>query len=373
MPCQDQADREERDKCPVVELLRELIAFPSLLVFLVFIVFIGPLQGNRMNTSPFLAINHASRRSIQPTHPPHTSHHPPHPSSILNPDQIHYQSNTPLSSVITFPSEELHLQLTMHLTQSLLLALPALAVATQAQQPAQKPLAEQASDWFNHLKNYVSNAVPTAASAAAASAAKGAAKDPIGASAAKVAARNVTPLTMSNYESFLTPDPSSPHSPHEYMIFISGGNKTCSGHCTHLERVWNETAAILSADPTAPSLAYINCDTQGPLCATWQAKPPTIWHIQRPVPNVEEQSTPASTIFVNYLNVTSTTVGDMISLHSGKKFEDGVLYEGYFHPIDGPLAKMGVNKVVGYVMWGVGLVPSWAFMVVISMVSRTIM
>lgn len=66
-------------------------------------------------------------------------------------------------------------------------------------------------------------------------------------------------------------------------------------------------------------------------------------------------------------------MGDILSLHSGKKYEEGVLYEGYFHPIDGPLAQMGVNKVLGYVMWGVGLVPSWAFMVVISMVSRTIM
>ena len=250
----------------------------------------------------------------------------------------------------------------MHLTQSLLLALPALAAAQ-----AQKPLAEQASDWFAHIKNYVSNSVPTAASAAAA-----AAKDPVGASAASIAAKTVTPLTMANYEAFLTPDPNSLQSPQEYMIFVSGGNKTCAGHCTHLEKVWNETASILAADPTAPNLGYINCDTQGVLCATWMAKPPTIWHIQRPV-SKEDQSTPASTIFINYPNITTTTVGDVVSLHSGKKYETGILYEGYFHPLDGPLAQMGVNKILGYIIFGFGLIPSWAFMVIISFVSRTIM
>lgn len=250
----------------------------------------------------------------------------------------------------------------MHLTPSLLLALPALAAAQQ------KPIVEQASDWFAHLKDYVSNAIPTTA-ASAASAAAGVAKDPLAASAASIAARTVTPLTMANYESFLTPSPTSPQN--EYMIFISGGNKTCGGHCHHLEKVWNETASILAADPTAPKLGYVNCDSQGVLCATWMAKPPTIWHVQRPVAK-EDQSTPASTIYVNYLNVTTTTVGDMVSLHSGKKYETGVLYEGYFHPLDGPLAQMGVNKIVGYIIFGFGMVPSWAFMVIISMVSRTI-
>ena len=62
-----------------------------------------------------------------------------------------------------------------------------------------------------------------------------------------------------------------------------------------------------------------------------------------------------------------------MSLHSGKKYETGVAYEGYFHPLDGPLAQMGVNKILGYIIFGFGLIPSWAFMVIISMVSRTIM
>ena len=244
----------------------------------------------------------------------------------------------------------------MHLTHPLLLALPALTAAQ-----AQKPLTEQVTDWFNYAKNYVSNTVPAAA------------KDPIGASASKVAAKNVTPLTMANYESFLTPDPHSAQSPQEFMVFVSGGNKTCGGHCAQVEKAWNETASILAADPTAPKLGYVNCDMEGVLCATWMAKPPTVWHIQRPVADKDQSAAPLSTIRINYLNVTSTTVGDMVALHTGKGYEKGMVYEGYFQPIDGPLAQMGILKYVGYVMFGFGLIPSWAFMVIVSMVSRTIM
>ena len=245
----------------------------------------------------------------------------------------------------------------MHLTHALTLALPAICAAQ-----AQKPLTEQAAAWFQKAKSYIpnSNSVPPAA------------KDPVAAGAAKIAGKNVTPLTMANYESFLTPDPNSPKSPQEYMVFVSGGNKTCGGFCGKLDKEWNETASILAADVTAPKLAYINCDHQAVLCATWSASPPTIWHIQRPVAEAD-QSTPATTIYINYLNVTETTVGDMVALHSGKKYETGIFYDGIFHPFDGQLAKLGVNKIVGYILFGFSLIPSWTFMLIISMVSRTFM
>lgn len=246
----------------------------------------------------------------------------------------------------------------MHLTHSLALALPALVAA----QDIQKPLIEQAGDWFNSLRGYIPTTIPTVPAAV---------KSPVAASAAKVAAAKVVSLTMANYESELTPDPNSSKSPQEWMVFFSGGNKTCGGFCDRLEREWNETASLLAADPTAPNLAYVNCDKQGVLCSTWMAKPPTIWHIQRPVAQAD-QSTPASTIYINYFNVTHSTVGDMVALHSGKKYEEGILYDGWFDPLDGQLAKLGVNKAIGYVLFGIGMVPSWAFMIVISMVSRTI-
>ena len=63
----------------------------------------------------------------------------------------------------------------------------------------------------------------------------------------------------------------------------------------------------------------------------------------------------------------------MVALHTGEKYKDGILYDGWFDPFDGQLAKLGVNKAIGYVLFGIGMVPSWAFMIVVSMVSRTIM
>ena len=63
----------------------------------------------------------------------------------------------------------------------------------------------------------------------------------------------------------------------------------------------------------------------------------------------------------------------MLALHSGKKYEGGVLNVGYFQPFYGVLAQYGVNKAVGYVVFAFGMVPSWAFMLVISMASRTLM
>ena len=252
----------------------------------------------------------------------------------------------------------------MHLTHALALSLPALACA-QAQKPLIENLQDTASSYLSKAKSYFDTSASAAAPAAKI------AKDPVGASAAKIAAANVTPLSISNYESFLTPDPLGP-SLQEYMVFVSGGNKTCTGHCTHVEREWNETASLLAADPTAPKLGFVNCDSQGVLCATWMAKPPTIWHIQRPVPQ-PDQSAPATTIWVNYLNITTSSAGDMVALHTGKKYETGILYEGFFHPFDGPLAQLGLIKPLGYVLFGFGMVPSWAFMILVSMVSRTVM
>ncbi|MCJ1278586.1 hypothetical protein MMC21_006403 [Puttea exsequens] len=247
----------------------------------------------------------------------------------------------------------------MHLHPLLTLALPALASAQ-----AQHPLMEQAQSWFAKAKSYIPTSVPEAA------------HHPIGASTAKLASKATTSLTMANYEAFLTPNLTSttktkPTAPHEYMVFITGGNRTCGGQCAHATKVFNESAILLGADPTAPDLGYVNCDTQGVLCATWNARPPTVWHFQRSSAG-EGQSTPATTIRINYVNWENVTVGDVVALHTGKKFEEGIVYEGYFHPLDGPLKQLGINKIVGYITFGFSLIPSWAFMLIVSMASRSL-
>ena len=242
--------------------------------------------------------------------------------------------------------------ITMRLSIPLLLALPAIAAAQE-----QKPLSETVQSWFNKAKSYI----PTAA------------QEPIAASAAKVAAANVTPLTRSNWEEVLSPSTTSPgQGPETWMVFVSGGNKTCYGRCGKVEEAWNETAALFAADPSAPHLAYLNCDKEAILCATWAANPPTVWHIQRPVAQAD-QSTPATTIHIVGLNATTTTAQELVQIHTQKTYEKRPVYEGAFHPFDGYLAKFFLNKPAGYAIFAFSQIPSWAFMIGISMFSRNIM
>ena len=252
----------------------------------------------------------------------------------------------------------------MHFTTALTLALPALAASQ-----AQKPLTDQVKGWFNAATSSLLSAVPSAPTVPAGI------KDPVGAAAAKGAALTVHKVTMANWETLLAPDPNRA-GPTEWMILITGGNKTCGGHCTQLETRFNETATLLAVDLTAPKLGYVNCDDQQVLCATWSAKPPTIWHIQRPSAShaaAEHQTVAPSVVTVNYLNFTHTQVQDMVALHTSKKYEDGLVYDGIFQPFDGLLAQYGVNKIAGYVVFAFSMVPSWAFMLVVSMVARQAM
>lgn len=240
----------------------------------------------------------------------------------------------------------------MRLSASLLAILP-LTIAAQQQ----KPLGENIQSWFEKAKSYI----PNAASA------------PIASTAAKAAASNVVPLTKDNWQSILTPSTSDPfQGPESWMVFFSGENKTCYGKCAELEQAWNESAALLAADPSAPKLAYVNCDRQAILCATWAAGPPTIWHIQLPVVQAD-QSKPATTIRIVGLNTTTTTARDIVQIHTEKMYEKRPVYEGALHPFDGWVAKYGLLTPLGYTMFAFANVPSWAFMIGISMFSRYIM
>lgn len=231
---------------------------------------------------------------------------------------------------------------------------------------AQKPLTDQMKNWFSVATSSIVNAIPSAPSIASAM------KSPVAAAAAKGASLTVHSLTMRNYEDVLAVD-TTRSGPTEWMVLISGGNKTCGGHCTRLEVAFNETASILAADPTAPKLGYVNCDQQGPLCKTWGVIPAVIWHIQRPQPIPGEQSAPPTTVTINYLRFNETKAQDMVALHTGKKYEDGLVYDSVFQPFDGDLKKYGVNKIVGYVTYGFSVIPSWAYMVAVSMFTRTFM
>lgn len=48
-------------------------------------------------------------------------------------------------------------------------------------------------------------------------------------------------------------------------------------------------------------------------------------------------------------------------------------YEGPFHPFDGFLAKVGATEPLAHVLYYIGKVPSWAFMIGMSFFSRQYM
>jgi len=234
---------------------------------------------------------------------------------------------------------------------SFLPLLPALAVAEQI------PLGDQLKGWFDKAKSYIPNS----------------AGSPIDAGAAKVAAHNVVYLNKDNWASELTPKPGAlTTGPVEWMVLVSGGNKTCYGQCDRVEKAWNESAALLSADPSSPKLAYVNCDDQPILCSMWATGPAAVWRFEFPVPSAD-QSTPATTLHIVPLNTTTVAAKDITQIHTKKSYQDVQPYEGYFHPFDGILAKLGLITPIGYILYGFGIVPSWLLMVGISFLSRTFM
>jgi len=234
----------------------------------------------------------------------------------------------------------------------LLLLLPALAAAE-----SQNPLFEAAQGWFEKAKSFI----PTTPSA------------PVEAGAAKIAEKNVEKLNMHTWDSKLratTSDPSK--GPQEFMVLISGGNVSCFGHCGEVEKAWNESVAILSALPDAPRLGYINCDMEKILCSVWACNIPSIYHFLLPVSGADlsDRITP---LHIIPLNMTTTTTQEIVKIHTDKTYKEVEEYTGHYHPINGTLAKFGLLTPLGYLLYGMGVVPSWAIMIVISFLSRNVM
>ncbi|KAJ9353118.1 hypothetical protein DTO027B9_5370 [Paecilomyces variotii] len=233
----------------------------------------------------------------------------------------------------------------MHLSPFLLL-LPALATAQE-----QIPLGERLQGWFNKAKSYVP-APPVVAEKAA----------------EKVAEKTVTPFNITNWQANLEP---STESAQDWLIFVTGGNKTCFGRCERAEKAFNESVLLFAADPTSPQLGYLNCEQDRVLCSIWSAGAPSVWHFQVPQAQPDE---PRSTrpLHIVPLNITTVTPETIYKIHSEKTYEEFDQYDGAFHPTDGWLAEYGLNVVLGYVLFGFSLIPSWLFMIGISVFSRMI-
>jgi len=163
----------------------------------------------------------------------------------------------------------------------------------------------------------------------------------------------------------------------EWVVYVTGGNKSCFGRCAEVDLTWNESVPLLAAMQKrsgSPKLriGQIDCEKESVLCTGWAATMPSVYHFSVPKKSDPQEKVP---LHVVPLNMTLTTVDDIVSIPTASKsrylqYEE---YTGMLHPFDGWVAQFGLLKPFGYFMWGVGNVPSWAMMLIISFVSRNIM
>ncbi|PGH32695.1 PTH2 family peptidyl-tRNA hydrolase [[Emmonsia] crescens] len=261
----------------------------------------------------------------------------------------------------------------MRLSSTILL-LPALAAAQD-----QIPLREQMQGWLNKAKSFLPTAITPVVTPAANSATAAATRAAAGAGgvgtgskggAATIVNKEVTPIRLTNWESLLAPKDDGPAQ--EWLIYVTGGNNTCYGLCKQSDKAWEDALPLFSADETSPSLGKLNCEANGLLCSILSAGAPSIWHWQVPA-REPGQPKPKTVIHTTGVNTTTVDAETIYKIHSEKVWEKTPAYDGAFHPVDSMLAQYGLNVPVGYVLYGVGMVPSWLVMVGISFISRTVM
>ncbi|KAK0271971.1 hypothetical protein LTR91_024639 [Friedmanniomyces endolithicus] len=255
----------------------------------------------------------------------------------------------------------------------LLLALPALASAQQIPFMDQlNPYIEQLNPYIDQVKGYFgaakSNVASTASSVLPAAPSV---PNPVASAAAVFAATKVSRVTLDNYPSLLVPSTTTA-GPEEWMLYVTGGNKSCFGLCEPAEIAWNQSVGLMSASSTPPKFALLDCDDQGVLCAAWAVSPPTVIHMLLPQP-LPDQSKPATTVRSISLNRTTVAAPEIAAIHLQETYKDVAPYEGLWHPFDGPLAQYGVQIPVGWAMYGFSKIPSWAFMIGVSFISRSFM
>jgi hypothetical protein len=155
--------------------------------------------------------------------------------------------------------------------------------------------------------------------------------------------------------------------PEEWWVFFTGGNKTCFGQCDQVTKAWNDSAVELRRLPGAPHLGFVNCEQQPVLCSAWGAGAGSIWSFELRPPPAEAD------VYRKRLNLTTTTTDDIIALWEAGSKEEWATDIGSFHPFKGWMAQKGVAVPFGYLMWGLNILPQWAFMLIVSMMSRTFM
>lgn len=183
--------------------------------------------------------------------------------------------------------------------------------------------------------------------------------------------KKIDTLTLDNWKDTLygsvKPEATTPE---EWLVLISGGNKTCFGHCGEAEKAFQESATKFATLAQSPNLGYLNCDDQPVLCNSWSAATGVLWLFEMLPPPAQ------SDIYVKRLNLTSVTSDKIVDFYKAENREvtwRKMDADGYFHPFDGFFAKYGLAVPLGYLFWGLNVVPSWALMLGVSFVSRSMM
>ncbi|KAM0264714.1 hypothetical protein ACHAQJ_000539 [Trichoderma viride] len=233
---------------------------------------------------------------------------------------------------------------------TLVAALPALSAAQE------NPLDQYVAQ-FQQVLGQVSSYVPLPSR-----------HDAAGAHEAKTGPMKLSVLTLDNWRETLY-EPVAPNSktPEEWWVLISGGNKTCFGHCGRVEAAFNETAVKFAELPNTPHMGLINCDNQPILCNAWSANAGNIWAFE-----MLPEPAPID-IYKKKLNLTTVTSEDIFKLHEAGTKEAFTLLDSWFHPFNGKAAELGLATPLGYLMWIFGLLPNWAFMLIVSFASRSMM
>lgn len=129
---------------------------------------------------------------------------------------------------------------------------------------------------------------------------------------------------------------------------------------------------ILAAKTNAPKFAYLDCEVENILCNAWSVGAPSLYHFSIPKP-LADQSAPVPVVRYQPLNRTSTTTETYKRLIVDNEIESVAPYEGFFHPFSGEIQKWGIAVPYGYITWGMSKMPSWAPMIIVSMLSRSFM
>jgi hypothetical protein len=106
-------------------------------------------------------------------------------------------------------------------------------VAAEQKAQDQAPILDRVRGWFNKAQAYI----PSTATLLQA---------PTAAVAAKYAEKYVHALTLDNWKSVLTSSRTG-KGPEQWLVFVTGGNKTCSGRCANVTRVWNVSGRLFSS------------------------------------------------------------------------------------------------------------------------------